>query len=477
MSDTTGQPARRALPPRDDEAEPLEGTDEPRPRRVADDDPVPSPAPASRRASESRRAPSRRAAASRTPMQLGVIAGIVAAVALIAVVALFLVSGGGLPTSAPSPTSTPTLDRATLLAEPAELSGLRSDTTWQVSTTATAVTADTPQPRCLATAAETRPTAKQSWVRTFTATGGTAAAALHQIDHYASVDDAARAWEQRVAQVGTCAGATVWLRSAETVAGVSDQAVGVIVTSQEAQTEHHTIVVSRSGTDVNIIDLTSAGDAFGIDDTGAALAQLGTRQCAATSQTCPTQAAVEPLTPPITDPPGWLAPVDLPRLTPGAGSWRGTDRVPVNLSGAACEAIDLAAVPGATIAQRTYLLYDDNRAQGIGIDEALYTFATEAEATDMVTRVMTNVDACPERTTTATVQRTAEIATSTGKGFAWAVTQKTSGQASVRFRIGVVATGTRVVYVFANPSDAVDFSDDDWQAIVVRAVERSTQLP
>lgn len=485
MSDNTGPAARRALPPRDEEPTApgprrlaaaddadLAGDLEHAPRRSAA-----SPAePSSEPPDEDPPADDPSADPAGTPSRrLGVVAGVVAVVAVLLVVVLWLTSGGGSPV--PGPTPTPTLDRATLLAEPSDLAGLRAETTWAVSTTATKVGADTPQPRCLALAAETDPRPQASWVRTLAAEVGDPAAALHQLDHHATAEDAARAWEQRLEQLGVCAGSTAWLTGLAAIEGTSDQAVGATYVLQNAQPEFHTIVVSRTGSDLNILDLTSATQPWPLETVAAALTTLGQRQCGATAGTCPTTPLVTERTPPVTTPAGWLAPVDLPRLTLGAGTWQGTDVAPLKLPGAACEAVDLAAVPGATAQQRTYLVDDDPRSTMVGVDQAVYTFATPDEASALASTLTTNIDGCPGRTATATVQRTGETGLASASGASWRITQKVNGDQTASFRVAVVASGTRVLYVFANPTPAVDFTDADWQAVVNRAAGRLAQLP
>lgn len=482
MSETPGPAARRALPPRDDERE------APTPRRLAAQAPAPAPEPAAPEGGSAAEAPdvatpdtpdtpTEPVAPPRTPpRRLALVAGAVAAAALVVVLVLALTGGGGILGLAPTPT--PTFDRTTLLATPTDLGGLRAGTTWTETATATKVEADTPQPRCLAPAADTTPRAASSLVRTLAAQGGDAASALHQLDHYATAEDATAAFGQRVIQLGACARSTAWLTRAAGVQGVAEAGIGVTYVFQDAQSEFHTILVTRSGADVGILDLSSANQAWPREAAAAAVATLGTRQCAATAGTCPGTVQVTDQVPPPGEPAGWLASVDLPRLTPGAGTWRGTDVTPLRLPGAACEAVDLANVAGATSAQqRTYLLNDDTRADKVGVDEAVYTFATPAEASALVATLTTNVDGCPGRTATATVKRTGELSGPTGAGPSWAITQKVNGDQTAMFRVSVVAAGTRVVYLFGNPTATVDFSDGDWQAVVNRAAARLAQLP
>lgn len=449
MSDTPGPAARRALPPRDDEpVEPVAA------RRLAPTDPT---APAS-------------AAGAASRGRITWLAGGLAAVAAVTVAALWLGQGG--PAGAPAPTPIPTLDRATLLVEPADLAGLRPGTTWSVSETLDQVKADSPQPRCLAAVADTTPKAARSWVRTLSAAGGDAAAGLHQLDHYADEATATAAYAQRLSQLGQCARTTAWLTATRDVTGVSDAAMVATYVLQGSETEFHTLLVSRSSSDINILDLTSAKQPVAAEAAATGLAALASRQCQATGATCPTTAAIADTTPPVTDPPGWLAPVDLPRLTPGAGAWRGTDVATPKLAGAACEAVDLTTVAGATLKQRTYLLHDDTRAHGLGVDQAVYTFVSPAEAAAFAGTLVANVDGCAGRTATATVRRSGE-----GPGVAWAITQKVNGNQSALFRVALVTAGHRVLYLFANPTDTVDFTDADWQAIAGRAAARLAQLP
>lgn len=472
MSDTNGRAARRALPPRD--AQPQPGG----PRRLAaapdrvEDTEVTLPRrslpPTRDERSDAPGTPSRR---------LSLVAGSLAALAVVTVGALWMSQGGFV--AGTTVTAAPTYDRGALLAEPADLLGLREGTTWTISETIPQSRTDGPQPRCLAAVTDTRPKATGSMMRTYAAAAGDPAAALHQVDHYATAEAAAQAYEQRVAQLGACARTTAWLTKAANIGGVSDSAFGASYVLQNAQPEYHTVLVSRSGEDVNILDLTAAAQPWPLESAATGLAALSARQCGLTSTSCPTPAAptVTLRTPPVTEPPGWLAGVDLPRLSPGAGAWRGTDVAPLKLSGAACEAVDLNNVAGATARQRTYLLHDDSRANGIGIDEAVYVFPSQPEAAALHQQLVTSIDGCAKRTATATVRRSGESANPAVPGASWAITQKVNGDQTARYRVAAVTAGTRVLYLFANPTEAVDFTDESWQATVDRAAERLTQLP
>ena len=121
----------------------------------------------------------------------------------------------------------------------------------------------------------------------------------------------------------------------------------------------------------------------------------------------PTVNVASAAVPPPGDPAGWLAPGDLPQLTPGVGAWHATDVDQMRLPGTQCEGVDLTTVPGASKrSQRTFLLTDDPRApQGFGVDQAIYTFGSAEEAQSTLTKINQNMEACGSRAATATVWR------------------------------------------------------------------------
>lgn len=503
MSETDRPAARRALPPRDEPDEsalprrlaqgPADDTDEPAdtpaPRRAfaasgpaapaasdppagtqdADDETVADGATLDAAPAETETEAEPTGTSSRG--RWAWIAAAVAVVALLVAGLILAASGAFTPQAAPPP------DRSPLLLQPNDLAPLREGATWEVSKTFSSLTADTPQARCLQPASELQPSPTESHVRTLSATGPTGTAALHQLDRYASENDAVATMESRVAELGACGRTIVWLTQFADITGVADRAVVARYVAQEATAEHHTIVVARTGRDITTLDLVATDTPWQAESALTALTEVSKRLCAETGGTCPESPALVPQAPPVGDPPGWLAAIDLPRLSPGVGVWRSTAVTPPVLAGAVCEVVDLVNVPGATLTQRAYLLHDDPRSSTFGIDEAIYTFATPEEAGALAGQLIPNIDGCPDRTATATVQRTAELQTATASGPSWAITQKLNDQQSARFRVSVIHAGTRVLYLFANPTEAIDFSDEEWQTVVARAAERLSQLP
>lgn len=524
MSEQGDSTPRRAMPPRDEEPEvgsPDEAaqvgrraapesraSDEPgaptseatsagpqasadRGRRFADPTQAPAPPQGPARAaapSDSQpQGPARAGTRARDPhpaglgrrrMILGVISVVVLAL-LFGGVVLAQRAGlfGGGATPEPTASATPTIDPvATYLAQPGDLAGLAPGT-WTTVATATKLETTTPQAKCLLPAAEQKQATADTMVRTFAA-GPDDGAVLHQVNRYETPATATEAYDALLTQLGNCDRAPMFAQSGLSVTGLSDQAGGQVLVLQDATNEFHTLLLSRTGARVNIVDATHTAQPIPGEAIGAMLAAVGARQCA-DGGTCPASVAVTEAAPLPATPPGWLAAVDLPRLTLGSGTWRGTDVADtVSVPGTKCEAIDLAAMPGATKKQqRTYLLRDDTNApQNFGIDEAIFTFGSAEEAKATLSKVNENMEACASRAATATVTKTGDPVGG-GASSAWIVTQKVDqSAATASFRSAVAVSGTRMVYLLANPNQTFDFTNETWASVVSRAGQRLAEF-
>ena len=396
---------------------------------------------------------------------------------LIALVLFLLPKGAGVPVVGPTSTPTPTVDVvATRLLGPADLGALRPGATWQIADTLTKVDASSPIAVCVTPTSTQDPKPTSTLLRTLTIPGDASGAVLHQVDAHASPENAAAAYQARVNQLATCASQVAVVPNSHAVTGLADEAIVFDVVRQESAAARHRVVITRVGPLVNLVDTTQPEAGPGVEATVAVVATALSRQCATSGGTCPDKPTATLQTPPAVDPPGWLSIVDIPRLTPGAGQWRGTPIDPLRISGTQCEAVELTNPPGTlTKQQRTYLLADDTRAAGLGLDMVTYTFATPAEALAFVTTMTGNIDGCPGRTATAQVRRSGQVDVPDYRGASWAVTQKLAGEATTQFRVGVIASGPKAVYVFANPSPGLDFSDGDWQFVLQRAMDRAKQ--
>ncbi len=365
---------------------------------------------------------------------------------------------------------------AQLIAAP-ELANLRKGTSWTVQ--------DPPgtgmarQPACVELSATGGASPDLELNRLLAARKG-GATVLQVVQAWPDAGSAGTAFDALLAQAGACKDGL--LRSAERHTGLADTATALTVQTSDGAT--HTLLFARTGRFVSVLDGTvpADADAFGSAAlASAAAASLG-RQCGPATGACPSKPRAVATTPPVTETAGWLAQVDLPRVSAGTGTWTGTEPQAPSLVGSQCENVELNKLPGTTDSlHRTYLLTNDPKApDGFGIDEAVYTFAKASAAQAMAKQLAKNFADCGERTRTASV-KDADVTAAAADGkdlraASYLVTQRISDSRTVTFRVGVAAVGDRLVYLLANPSSGFDFSNGAWNAIVARATQRTTQF-
>lgn len=418
---------------------------------------------------------------TRTRIILATVAG-VATLALVAFGIWAGIRASGLGGTG-SPTAPATLSDTHLISA-ADLNTARPGTTWVVKDTVASPGGGAPQPVCLLTTSEGLPTATNSLLRTIGADAGGTGALLQRVDTYADVDAATKVFNAKKAQLGGCTRTLAWIVGGAGVTGLADDATIITVDIQNAIAEYHTLLLVRSGTAVSIVDATQVSAALTPEELlGAATAGF-TRLCSLTTGTCPATPKAAAAPPPATIDPGWLATNDLPRITAGTGEW-GATKVTSDLSvtGSKCENVDLNTPPGvANKNVRTYIMSNDPAALGYGVDEVRYGLNDAAAATALAGQLNSNLAGCAARTPTATVQSVpaVEAAGEPGTKFSFAtykVSQKVNDTKTISFRVAIVWSGARVVYLLANPANGYDFADPAWTSVVQRAGERLTQLP
>jgi len=348
--------------------------------------------------------------------------------------------------------------------------------TWATST-------DNPEvrPLCLPAQADGVPAVQRSTSRkTVPAAAGTDSV-VQVVDTYADVAAATQAYAVRLTQAGTCADAVALITGANTITGLADSAELVRLTVQEQTDLSHSVLLSRTGRSVSMVDVGTA-TAVTASDLANVAARALSRQCGGELGTCPGIISVSTSLPPPGDPLGWLVPADLPRITAGAGRWAAPEpRTTLDVVGSQCEALNLKTIAGTqSAAQRTLLLADDTNApDGFGVDQVVYTFADATGAANLAKKLDKNLVGCPSRAPTASVKEGSAVKGSGADGAkitgtTYLVTQKTETN-TVVFRVAVVTVNQRAIYLLANPSTTFDFSDGDWVKLAVRAGQRTSQ--
>lgn len=376
------------------------------------------------------------------------------------------------PSGGPSASGTaPALDPLLTTADLGTLGGV----TWAEPTSD-----DGLRPLCLPAQADGLPEAQRSSTPRKIPGSSATDAVVQVVDTYTDVASATQAYAARLGQLGTCADAVALITGASTISGLADSATLVRLTIQEQQDQFHSVLVTRTGRSVSLIDVATA-TAVTAPDLANVAARALSRQCGGEQGTCPGSISVENSPPPPGNPWGWLVAADLPRITPGAGRWAAPEpKTTLDVVGSQCEAINLKSVVGAQAAQRTLLLADDSLApDGFGVDQVVYTFDNASGATALAKKLETNLAGCPDRAPTATVAEGPGVK-GTGAdgvkitGATYLVTQKTETN-TVVFRVAVMTVDTRVVYLLANCSTTFNFADADWTRLAVRAGQRTSQ--
>jgi hypothetical protein len=319
--------------------------------------------------------------------------------------------------------------------------------------------------------------------RLLSANGKDKLGVLHQADAFTTPDEAGQAFAVAAKTLGGCAETGAYIQSGWSVTGLGDKAVGlVVVVERDGQTKHHSVVLNRTGRVTNVMDVVSNGDPVEIAKVANALAAPTAVQCRNSGGACPKNVSVKPAPPPLGgDVPGFLAAGDLPPIAQAPSLWVGDvpgDPRPT-FTGSQCENVDWAKSPASARTARTYIL-DEGPDAAFGLDEIILTMKSDEAARKFVANLRTSVEKCPKRKLTASVPSPKSISGSAAggkkvEGWAVTVTQKVSN-GSLKYRLGAVAAGPKVVYTFLSPKGKLDLSDDEWRMVAVRAGQRATQV-
>ncbi len=373
-------------------------------------------------------------------------------------------------------------DGSMLSAEQAKR--LDSKRSWKVALTQRGASDDAPAPACFGAAQDDgQPVSQQKILRVLSSSGKSSPSALHEATAYATPEEAAQAFGGASKTLGTCAAAGTYLASGRAIRGIGDQSASAVAAVLEGKkTTLHSVIVSRTGRVVNIVDASGPGDGVPVTNTAAALAEVTKGQCSAAGGKCDADPQVKVGPPPLGgDEPGYLAAGDLP---PAGGSLTPWNAAPVELPkddfpGASCETVNWATVPAVNRATRVYLQPDSGKAY-FGVNEILIRAKDAKAATALVDKIKKDLETCKERRLTATVDKPKKVSSvgaraSAIAGYTAVVRQKTANGTD-KFRVGIVSVGNKVAYTFANPDSTFDFTDAQWNAIAVRAGERFTQI-
>jgi hypothetical protein len=427
----------------------------------------------------------------RTKLAL-LIAGVAAVVVVGLAIGWAVLGIGDTPTPPNPPSAAPTTGQsgtAELLNDDSMLNAndakkVSSDRTWKVAQTQHSTSADSAKPACMGgDPAADQPASVQTIVRLLSANGKQPPGILHEADAFNTADDAGQAFHVAAKTLGGCAEEGGYVQSGSSVTGLGDQALGlVVVIERNGKIYHHSVVLNRTGRVTNVVDVVWTGDPVDISKVASALARATAAQCGKAEGACPGKLSVKAAPPPIGgDQPGFLAAGDLPPVGQTSSLWVGDvpDVPRADFVGAQCENVTWSTTPATARTARTYLL-EQGADAGFGLDEIILTMKNDKAAKKFVSDLRSTVEKCPKRKLTASVPSAKSVSGSGAKGTkidGWAVTvtQKVSN-GSLKYRLGAVAAGPKVVYTFLSPKGKFDLSDDEWRTVAVRAGQRATQV-
>jgi hypothetical protein len=430
--------------------------------------------------------------------RLALLVGALAAVIAVGLAVMYAISTVGNPTADPgptaptasgpgSPTSTGPAPGAVLadaaLLDPTSAARIAPGT-WTVALTQRPPAEDAPTAACFTDEpAEGQPVAQQEVLRLLTESGRDAPSALHRAAAYSTPEEAAQAYTVAAMTLGGCASPGAHIVAGSIISGLGDQSTGLIASVVDGdQTQLHSIVLSRSGNVVNLVDAARAGRPLGVRDVAAALAAVTEVQCQAAGQPCAPDPVVKTGPPPLGgDVPGFLATGDLPPTGKAEDSWVATPAEPPSedFQGSQCETVTWDRLGAETASSRVYLVPSSTK---FGLNDIVLTMKSDKAASDLVAKIKADLDSCEKRKLTATVSDPKAV---TGQGASAApitgwtadVAQK-STQGTQAYRVGIVASGPKVAYTFLNPlPGGYEVTDAEWDVIAVRAGQRMTQVP
>lgn len=307
-------------------------------------------------------------------------------------------------------------------------------------------------------------------------------ALLQKIEVFANADAAATVFAERQSALATCDEVPARIVSASNVTGAGDEAAQVTVAYEEDETLFHTVLLTRTGSSISIIDVVRTGEPVDASATAAGVQRSLAEICGPAEGTCPSEIEVTATPPAAVEPVGWLIPSDLPRITSAQGKWTANDVVDLSAVGTGCEDMTLASASGPNAReQRTYLMTQDQQAPStFGLDELRFTFDEADGANSFAGKLTASIGGCTDRLLTAEVNQV-DTFEGTGaddqaySGTIYNLEQATDDDNSVYFQLIVTKSDNQVSYLIATVTSDYRFSDDQLRRIANRTGQRTSQ--
>jgi len=181
---------------------------------------------------------------------------------------------------------------------------------------------------------------------------------------------------------------------------------------------------------------------------------------------------------PVGAAPGMLTEVDLPPATGVRRPWVGTEprRALDNAAATHCDEADFSMRGMRNNLTRTFLVPDAKLPSEFGLTESVGTLPAK-KAKAFVAGVRDKLARCPKRSMGTEVTRLRDMRRGDKDLTVWRVTTAVTDDRSINFLMGVLRDGTAVAQVGFVPVKDVTISQERFQALAERALDRLRHMP
>ncbi|MFK4088584.1 hypothetical protein ACI2LF_31005 [Kribbella sp. NPDC020789] len=317
------------------------------------------------------------------------------------------------------------------------------------------------------------PSGLRTWVRKF-ANATTKESAVQFVEVSNDPAAAEKSYKTIVGWFSQCpAEKRTRLNTSYTLSGMGDK--GWIVVYGQAtgpKTRYRSVSVTLAGQATLVVEHDTDGvtppkpDAV-LNATAAALQKICPQTGGCGSGTPAAKASLLP----TSEPPGFMAPAEMPIIAAVDKPWVSTPGRAGNNT--QCDLTDPKKAKATKFSTQTYLAPGAKVPTEFGLDDTVARFSSANAAASYVALVRKNVDGCQKRVSIARVTASGTLSTGGVKGKAWEASLEVGKGKRAKFRIGIAASGNTAVYLLFPVLPDLDVSDSAFLDTLRRATERS----
>lgn len=306
------------------------------------------------------------------------------------------------------------------------------------------------------------------------------ATAVQTTEVAARPEAAARGYRTAVDWFAACTDDRAQLLSTLEVDGVGDEATVLVLRTWKQPASYVVAGVSRTGQITTTTLTRSAGAAPKPKEVAGLLGEAVSDLCSLDAAgTCSTRPRLSPTAPvPVGSTPGMLAEVDLPPVAGIRRAWVGTEprQARDNDAATGCDQANFGRRPVSNGITRTFLIPGAGLPAQFGLTETVGSIP-ETRAAAFVDDVRAKLARCSDKQMGTQVAKVAHVDRKRQDLTVWRVTTEISDDESVSYFMGIVRDGTSVAQVGFMPAGRRAMSQEDFVALMDRALDRLPALP